>query len=100
MATNRKPGGTVRVTITKTITRASARKTLERLFMSDDAVAGPIEARSANFKPLPKRRGGRIWTKHPNKVHPTLARGVAATIRATPQHLRDLESVKGFVSVA
>lgn len=100
MATQTKPGASVRVTITKTITRASARKTLERLFMSDDAIAGPIEARSANFKALPKRRGGRIWTKRPNKVHPPLARGTAATIRATAQHLRDLESVKGFVSVA
>jgi hypothetical protein len=88
------------VTITKTITRESARKTIERLFMRDDAIAGPIEARSKNFKHLPRRRGGQIWTKRPNKVHPGLAKGTVATIPATPQYLRDLESVKAFVSVA
>lgn len=91
---------TVRVTISKTINRAAARKTLERLFMSDKAVVAPIAARARNFKALPKRRGGRIWTKYPNKVHVELDKGSAATVRATPQHLRDLESVKDFVSVA
>jgi hypothetical protein len=91
---------TVRVTISKTVTRTSARKTLERLFMSDKAVAAPVAARSDNFKALPKRRGGRIWTKWPNKIHLGLEKGTAATIKATPQHLRDLESVKDFVSVA
>jgi hypothetical protein len=95
-----KPGGTVRVTISKTITRAAARKTLERLFMRDRAVARPIEVRSRNFKELPKRRGGQIWTKRPNKVHPKLDRGVSATVAATPQHLRDLNSVAEFVDVA
>jgi hypothetical protein len=100
MATQPKPGGTVRVTINKHINRAAARKTLERLFMMDPAISRPIGLRSRNFKELPKRRGGVIWTKRPNKVHPTLAKGVAATIKATPQHLRDLESVKDFVSVA
>jgi hypothetical protein len=101
MATKTKSaeGGSVKVTITKTINRASARKTLERLFMRDSAISGPIERRSANFIPLPRRRGGRIWTKRPNKVHPKLERGTVATVKATPQHLRDLESVKSFVSV-
>jgi hypothetical protein len=99
MATDVKAGGTVRVTISKKVNRAGARKTLERLFMSDKKLAGPIEARSANFKPLPKRRGGRIWTKRPNKVHPALEKGTSATIKATPQHLRDLKSVEDFVDV-
>ena len=99
MATAIKPGGNVRVTIQKTITRDAARKTLERLFMKDKAVAAPIEERSANFKELPKRRGGCIWTKRPNKLHPNLARGAAATIRATPQSMRDLKSVSTFVAV-
>src|SRR4051794_31611611 len=63
MATDIKPGGTVRVTISKTPTRATARKTLERLFMGDRAIAGPIAVRSRNFKEMPKRRGGQIWTK-------------------------------------
>jgi hypothetical protein len=89
----------VRVTISKTLTRANARKTLERLFMRDKAVSGPIGVRSRNFKELPKRRGGRIWTKRPNKLHPTLGRGAEATILATAQHLRDLDSVKEFVKV-
>ena len=94
------PGGKFKVTITKSITRAAAFKTLERLFMGDDVVAGPIEARSANFKAKPKRRGGRIWTKRPNKVHPELPKGTVATINATAQHVRDLGSVAEFVEVA
>jgi hypothetical protein len=100
MAIDVKPGGKIRVTINKTITRQSARMTLERLFMMDKAVAKPIAVRSRNFKELPKRRGGVIWTKRPNKVHPNLAKGDAATIKATPQHIRDLASVADFVQVA
>ena len=98
-STEVKPGGTVRVTISRTINRAAARKTLERLFMRDRAIAKPIEMRSRNFKELPKRRGGQIWTKRPNKVHPTLAPGAAATVKATPQSIRDLQSVSDFVEV-
>lgn len=97
---NVKPGGSVKVTISKAITRAAAKKTIERLFMGDKTVAGPIEDRSKNFIPLPKRRGGTIWTKRPNKVHPELVKGVAVTIKATPQHMRDLKSVAEFVEVA
>ena len=99
MATDIKPGGTVTVTVSKNITRASARKTIERLFMKDKAVARPIETRSRNFIELPKRRGGQIWTKRPNKVHPDLNKGAKATILATPQALKDLASVAGFVEV-
>ncbi len=76
------------------------RKTIERLFMKDKGVAAPLDAQSANFKALPKRRGGCIWTKRPNKVHPGLNRGEAATIVATPQAIRDLNSVADFVQVA
>jgi hypothetical protein len=100
MASAIKPAGKVRVTITKNLTRAAARKTLERLFMRDKAVSQPMAVRSANFKDLPKRRGGVIWTKRPNKLHPDLSRGAMATILATPQHLRDLDSAKQFVTVA
>ena len=100
MATALKPGGTVRVTINKSIMRDNARKTLERLFMSDKLVRKPIDRRSRNFKELPKRRGGQIWTKRPNKVHPSLARGAVATIKATPQSLRNLKSVQEFVDVS
>jgi hypothetical protein len=99
MALDLKPGGDVRVTINKTINRATARKTLERLFMTDKTVREPIERRSANFKAQPKRRGGQIWTKRPNKVHPALAKGDSATVRATPQHVRDLASVADFVEI-
>jgi hypothetical protein len=87
------------VTITKSINRASAAKTIERLFMRDKAVAGPIETRSANFVEIPKRRGGCIWTKRVNKVHPKLERGASATIICSPQYLRDLASVSTFVEV-
>jgi hypothetical protein len=93
------PGQTVRVTITKLINRAAARKTVERLFMKDRTHSRPLEIRSKNFIPLPKRRGGQIWTKRVNKVHPPLATGDSATIKATPQAMRDLNSVKDFVEV-
>jgi hypothetical protein len=94
-----KPGASVRVTISKTVNRAAARKTLERLFMMDKQVRTPIDRRTRNFKELPKRRGGQIWTKRPNKLHPTLDKGATATVRATPQHIRDLASVSDFVEV-
>ena len=94
-----KSGQAVRVTISKSINRAAARKTIERLFMKDRAVSDPIDVRSRNFKELPKRRGGCIWTKRPNKVHPALAKGESAVVKTTPQSIRDLNSVADFVSV-
>jgi hypothetical protein len=100
MALDLKAGGKVRVTISKAVTRASARKTIERLFMKDPVVCAPLEARSANFIPLPKRRGGCIWTKRVNKVHTPITVGQSATITATPQAIRDLNSVAVFVSTA
>ena len=99
MAMEIKPGGNVRITISKTVNRAGAKKTLERLFMRDRNVADPIARRSKNFKELPKRRGGCIWTKRPNKVHPDLVKGASATVLATPQHIRDLNSVADFVDI-
>lgn len=99
MALDLQPGGDVRVTISRRITRDTARKTLERLFMTDKAVSGPIRAREKNFIPIPGRRGGRVWTKWPNKVHPILEAGRAATVSATPEHLRNLNSVETFVDV-
>ncbi len=100
MAQEFKLGSTLAVTVKKSINRASARKTLERLFMKDKSISMPIEKRSRNFEELPKRRGGQIWTKRPNKIHPTLSRGTSAKIQATPQTLRDLASVSDFVEVA
>jgi hypothetical protein len=99
MALDLKTGATVRVTISKTIKREAARKTLERLFMRDRAIAKPIETRSKNFKEMPKRRGGQIWTKRPNKVHPQLIPGTAANVKVTAQAVKDLNSVAEFISV-
>jgi hypothetical protein len=99
MANEMKPGQPIRVTINKTVNRASARKTLERLFMKDKSVSRPLATRSRNFKAQPKRRGGTIWTKRPNKIHPDLKKGDTATFTATPQFLRDLKSVSDFVDV-
>jgi hypothetical protein len=99
MALKLQPGKSVRVTISKAITRASARKTLERLFMRDKAISGPLNLRSRNFKELPKRRGGQIWTKRPNKLHPDLIKGVSASVKVTPQSVRDLNSVESFIEV-
>ena len=95
-----KAGSTVKVTVKKSINRAGARKTIERLFLKDKTIAKPLADRSANFKELPKRRGGQIWTKRPNKVHPDLKTGTSATITATPQAIKDLNSVADFVDVA
>jgi hypothetical protein len=100
MALDVKTGQTIKVTISKTINRAAARKTVERLFMKDKAVTAPLDARAKNFIPLPKRRGGCIWTKRVNKVHPGLACGESATIVATPQAIKDLNSVADFVQTA
>lgn len=99
MAVTATPGGKFSVTITKAITRASAEKTLERLFMGCKVASKQVNERSANFIAKPKRRGGRIWTKYPNKLHIELPTGTKATIKATPQHARDLASVSEFVSV-
>ena len=99
MAIELKPGQTVRVTVSKSINRDSARKTIERLFMKDKAVRTPLDARAKNFIPLPKRRGGTIWTKRVNKVHPELEKGASATIKTTAANIRDLKSVETFVSV-
>jgi len=99
MALNLETGKSVRVTISRTITRESARKTLERLFMRDKTIRKPLDARSRNFKDLPKRRGGCIWTKRPNKVHPALEKGASATVVTTPQAIRDLNSVEAFIEV-
>lgn len=95
-----KAGQTVKVTIAKPVARDAARKTLERLFMKDTFVAGPLAERSANFQPQPKRRGGRIWTKYPNKIHASLDKGAQATLTVTAQVLKDLNSVKDFVEVS
>ena len=100
MALDLTPGKTIKVTISKNVARESAKKTLERLFLKDKSVAAPLDTRSRNFKEQPKRRGGCIWTKRPNKVHPILNKGAAATVKATPQTLRDLASVSTFVTVA
>jgi hypothetical protein len=100
MALDLKPGKTIRVKISKQITREGARKTLERLFLQDKSVGKPLKTRSANFIPLPKRRGGQIWTKRVNKLHPSLDRGAQATIKTTPQSIRDLNSVAAFVEIA
>ena len=37
---------------------------------------------------------------HEEVVHFLLDKGASATIKATPQHIRDLQSVEDFVSVA
>jgi hypothetical protein len=99
MSLTAKPGGKFKVTIKGAVKRDAARKTLTRLFMRDKTVAAPLEARSANFKAKPKRRGGRIWTKWPNKIHLTLKTGLTATLPATGQYARDLNSVAEFVDV-
>ena len=52
MAIDVKPGQTIRITISKTIAREAARKTIERLFNKDKALVAPLHARSKNFKAI------------------------------------------------
>lgn len=92
-------GKSFKVTVSKAVTREAAAKTLERLFMKDKAFRKPIEARTKNFAAKPKRRGGRIWTKWPNKPEIVIGLGATATIPATAQYARDLNSVAEFVDV-
>ena len=100
MSLKAKPGSKFQVTISKALTRDAAYTTLERLSMRDKEFAAPLEARAANFKAKPKRRGGRIWTKWPNKIHPKLVEGVKFSDPATAQYAKDLNSVADFVKVA
>ncbi|MEM6562291.1 MAG: hypothetical protein AAF656_11875 [Planctomycetota bacterium] len=93
------PSTNVKVTVSSLIKRDSARKTIERLFMSDDAFRKPLDLRSRGFKDKPKRRGGRIYTKYARKVHPDLTVGSTATVPATAQFVKDLQSVEQYVSV-
>ena len=95
-----RPGGAFEVVIARRPTREAARKTLERLFMSDRDYRAPIDARAANHSDRPKRRGGRIYVKRTRKVHPTLDVGHRASVKATTQHARDLASVSEFVEVS
>jgi len=94
-----RPGKTFDVTVTKTLARESARKTIQRLFMSDPAFRAPIDARAARHSDRPKRRGGRIYVKHTRKIPVELPVGAAAKVPATTQHARDLMSVAPFVEV-
>ncbi|MGF1633492.1 MAG: hypothetical protein ACFCVE_06540 [Phycisphaerae bacterium] len=93
------PGQTLKVTVSRTIKSEAAYKTLERLFMSDPEFSRPIRLRTRNFRARPKRRGGRIYTKYPRKVHPELPPGSTATIPANAQFVKDLKSVERYVSV-
>ena len=68
--------------------------------MTDKTIAAPCVERESHFTDLPKRRGGRIWTKYSNKLHPTIVAGTTATILATAQHAQDLNSVASFVDVS
>lgn len=99
MAVDVKTNSKIRVTINRTVRREAARKTLERLFMSDPEVSGPIKARSKNFKTVTKRWGGTHWTNHPSKIHLSLQPGDSATLVATSQYIRDLGSVSDIVVI-
>ena len=50
MALEISSGQTVRVTVSRNISRDSARKTLERLFMKDHAIHSPLEKRQPEFQ--------------------------------------------------
>ena len=99
MALDLQTGGKVKVTISKRLERESARKTLQRLFLSDEAFRAPYDARRKNFVDKPKRRGGRIYTKYARNPVIDLDKGTTATVAATPQHVRDLQSVERYVTV-
>lgn len=93
------PGSTVKVTVKSRPRSAGARKTLARVFLHDPAIrksrpSGPKPAKS-------KIRGGRVWT-HPRSGSAAIVPDVGdtASIHATVDVIRDLQSLGSVIEVA
>lgn len=95
-------GSRVRVEVVRQPTSEAAVKTIMRLLGKDRAVKVEQrrleKVRAGNYNP--KRRGGRLYAGRLVKQFPVKGRiGDKGTVHATIDVLRDLESVRRFVSV-
>ncbi|XAL99153.1 hypothetical protein OT109_16415 [Phycisphaeraceae bacterium D3-23] len=99
------PGSTVTVKVVKAPKSEAARKTLVRLLSKDAAVI----AENKRLKKVRKAnetmstRGGRwrVWESRLVKQRPVTGTvGEAGTFRATPDVVRDLNSVDKFIEVS
>lgn len=91
------PGSKVKITVKTTLLKPAAAKTVARLFLKD-------EAKSHNRKAKPvawRQRAGRQW--HHQKrgsVAMTPNVGDSATLIATVDVIRDLNSVDRFIEIS
>ena len=95
-------GRNVSIEITALPTNAAAVKTLTRICSKDAAVAHAKRVRK-NHRPSFEtwRRGGKMWHHQMKSRSPVrIERGAKFSVLATIDVLRDLESVKRFVSVS
>jgi len=97
------PGDTITVKVTQPVTNRAASKTITRLLAKDAEVKTELKRRAAvrakGYNPQP--RGGRLYGGHVRIGHAPVKgeKGESGKIRATPDVLRDLRSVKRFVEV-
>jgi hypothetical protein len=92
------PGSQVTITVTRSINTANAQKTIARVFLQDPAIRKT--RRMAPKKVMHTRRAGRIWNHRPrgsDAVVPTT--GESATVQATVDVIRDLQSVSRYIDV-
>ncbi len=92
------PGHNVTITVTRDVTRPAAQKTLARIFLKDDKIS---KSRNHDKKEVMKStRAGRIWNhRHRGSVAVCPQKGQSATVQATVDVIRDINSVASFVDV-
>ena len=92
------PGKQVTVTVTREVTRPAAQKTLARIFLKDFKI---FKSRNHEPKVVMKHiRAGRVWS-HRNRGSAAVCpkKGESATVQATVDTIRDINSVAAFVDV-
>jgi hypothetical protein len=92
------PGSNVTVTVKSPVKAEAARKTLGRIFMKDERIRK--SRLSVPKEVTPTRRAGRIWDLRPRgSVNRPPAIGDSASLVATVDIIRDIQSVARFVDV-
>ena len=91
------PGSTVKITVTSEIKTSRAKKTLARLFLKDPAIA---KSRLDSPKPAPWHiRAGRRWyNREVGSDARAPKQGDSATILASVDTIRDLQSVEKYLT--
>ncbi len=100
MATQTQPGTLIKLSVTRNPTNAAAAKTLSRLFAKDAAnkLARRKRKRLLQSAVRTRQRGGRQWAIRPRIPKDIPAKGDHCTVFATPDVLRDLQSLSRFVA--